>query len=323
MKITKSDLLNLIENLLLEDDPDTDLTIDMSSYSKDVFGKEFKEEGVSAELKKTLDFINKENLITDAFKTAREYFSGSKYNPKKILQKKNKDVTEEQVQEFKNFIVKNLDDVYNNNKAFVASTIEKGKELGLIKSGGMESYAMLVRIVGGEYKIFLFIDSFHKKRNKLDNDSEFKKFVIHVLEHEFMHIENFIVDDEYDLTEDIEKFLVTKEKLDTPFYADRYSGFEKIQILAALNNDFNTDDIGGVDEVRARIAHYKSKGILDKALEDGSKMTFKELKDEYNDTDAAWLFLIDYQNFDNLAELSKEMKLIAKSNTQGVQKFYG
>jgi hypothetical protein len=209
--------------------------------------------------------------------------------------------------------------VYENNENIVPATIERGKQLGLIEPGGLESYAMLYRQVDKKFKMYLFIDAFEKKRNELDNDEEFKKFVIHVLEHEFMHIENFIVDDEYDLTEDIEKFLVTKEKLDTPFYADRYSGFEKIQILAALNNDFNTDDIGGVDEVRARIAHYKSKGILDKALEDGSKMTFKELKDEYNDTDAAWLFLIDYQNFDNLAELSKEMKLLAKSDTARVQ----
>jgi hypothetical protein len=75
----------------------------------------------------------------------------------------------------------------------------------------------------------------------------------------------------------------------------------------------------GVDEIRVRISSFRANNNLREALEYSKNNKLSSIVEKYGDTNAPWLFMIDYQN-NSIDDLEGKMNALAKLS-QDVQNF--
>jgi len=128
---------------------------------------------------------------------------------------------------------------------------------------------------------------------------------------EFMHIENYFANNEADFS-GVKDLMIDLNKLDDEFYKKRYTTFEKSSLINYYKNELDPSTERGIDEIRVRISHFRSGNNLRQALEYSKTNKLSSIVDKYGDTNAPWLFMIDYQN-NSIDDLEGKMSKIAKS----------
>ena len=133
-----------------------------------------------------------------------------------------------------------------------------------------------------------------------------------------MHIENYFANKVGDFS-DVKNIMIKLSQLGDPFYKKRYTVFEKRSLEQFYKNEIDPDTERGVDEIRVRISQFRANNNLRQALEYSKKNKLSSIVEKYGDTNAPWLFMIDYQN-NSIDELEGKMSALAKTS-QDVQTF--
>lgn len=320
MKIIKRNLLSLIENLLFEKpEADDDLNIDMTGYARQVDKKELTKKDLKDKDERIIEKIKKLKVITQGIKKAYQYVDSDNYRPQKIIQK----LGNEKFKKFKEE-VKNAIRIMGK---------ERNKRIHFVHSDDMENKKALAMLFIHkkdplEFKMYIVTDMIRKElepsgdkklAGEKISDQQFKEKLVDIIFHEMMHIENYYFNQKVNLKSDAQDIMINLNGLTNAFYSKRYTEIERTGLEDALKDYLNPKTESGTDEIRVRISQFKSNNNLGEALKNGSKMSFKDLSKKYGDTDAQWLFLLNYKKY-SLDDLEGKMNVMAKLN-QGVQKF--
>ena len=278
MKITKSRLFMLIENLLFEED------------------NEYKE---------LINDIEESKGLNSGLKKAYMYITGGKYNPKFL-----KSMSQKDRQDFLDNLVNQLKKIVEEKNRIKFSTSDQAK--------GSSSYAYFDTFEeGGEtkFELVFLVDNIQKKNLK---GTKLSKFIEELIFHEFMHIENYFANKVGNFSGE-KDLMIDLNQLGDEFYKKRYTPFEKSSLVNYYKNELDPNTERGVDEIRVRISQFRADNNLRQALEYSKTNKLSDIVEKYGDTNAPWLFMIDYQN-NSIDDLEGKMSELAKSS-QRVQTF--
>ena len=166
------------------------------------------------------------------------------------------------------------------------------------------------------FEIVLFVDNISKKDLKGDKLS---KFIEDKVFHEFMHVENHFANLKSNFNKDAKDIMITLDQLDKSPYVGRYNTFQKRTLIDFYNNELNPNTLRGVDEIRVRISQFEANNNLKEALEFAKNNKLSAIIKKYGDSDAPWLFMIDYSK--DIDDLVDTMGNLAKLGSRGVQTF--
>jgi hypothetical protein len=276
MKISKSRLRLLIENLLFEVDE--------------------KYQGIIDDIKSTKGMIS-------GLKRAYSYITGGKYNPDFL-----KSMSKEDKEKFLDNLVNQLKAIVEKPNLIKFATSDQAK--------GSSAYAYFDTFKEEEktkFELVFLVDNIQKKilKEKLKGET-LAKFIDDLIFHEFMHIENYFANNETNFS-GVKDLMIDLSKLDDEFYKKRYTAFEKSSLIDYYKNELDPSTERGIDEIRVRISHFRSNNNLRQALEYSKTNKLSSIVDKYGDTNAPWLFMIDYQN-NSIDDLEGKMSKIAKSS---------
>ena len=249
--------------------------------------------------------IEQSKALNRGLKKAYTYITNGKYNPDFLKQ-----MTKEDSKSFLDNLVDQLKKIVEEKNRIKFATSEQAK--------GTSSYAYFDTFEeNGEtkFELVLLVDNIQKKNLK---GEELSKFIEDLIFHEFMHIENYFANKIGDFS-DIKNIMIDLSQLGDPFYKKRYTVFEKRSLEQFYKNEIDPDTERGVDEIRVRISQFRANNNLRQALEYSKKNKFSSIVEKYGDTNAPWLFMIDYQN-NSIDELEGKMSALAKTS-QGMQTF--
>jgi hypothetical protein len=278
MRITKSRLYTLIENLLFEED----------NQYKDIISEIEQSKGLNKGLKK-----------------AYTYITSGKYNPDFLKQ-----MTKEDSEAFLDNLVNKLKRIVEEKNRIKFATSELAK--------GSSSYAYFDTFEeSGEtkFELVFLVDNIQKKNLK---GEDLSKFIEDLIFHEFMHIENYFANKSGDFS-DVRNIMIDLSQLDDPFYKKRYTIFERRSLVQFYEDEIDPNTERGVDEIRVRISSFRANNNLREALEYSKNNKLSSIVEKYGDTNAPWLFMIDYQN-NSIDDLEGKMNALAKLS-QDVQNF--
>lgn len=278
MKITKSRLFMLIENLLFEEDN---------------------------QHKELINDIKESKGLNNGLKKAYMYITGGKYNPKFL-----KSMSKKDRQDFLDNLVSQLKKIVEEKNRIKFSTSDQAK--------GSSSYAYFDTFEEGEetkFELVFLVDNIQKKNLK---GLKLSKFIEELIFHEFMHIENYFANKvgNFSVAKDL---MIDLNQLGDVFYKKRYTPFEKSSLVNYYKNELDPNTEGGVDEIRVRISQFRADNNLRQALEYSKTNKLSDIVEKYGDSNAPWLFMIDYQN-NSIDDIESKMSELAKSS-QRVQTF--
>jgi hypothetical protein len=249
--------------------------------------------------------IEQSKGLNNGLKKAYTYITNGKYNPNFLKQ-----MSKEDSESFLDNLVDQLKKIVEEKNRIKFATSEQAK--------GSSSYAYFDTFEeSGEtkFELVLLVDNIQKKNLK---GEELSKFIEDLIFHEFMHIENYFANKVGDFS-DIKNIMIDLSQLGDPFYKKRYTVFEKRSLEQFYKNEIDPDTERGVDEIRVRISQFRANNNLRQALEYSKKNKLSSIVEKYGDTNAPWLFMIDYQN-NSIDELEGKMSALAKTS-QGMQTF--
>lgn len=250
-----------------------------------------------------VDDINNSGGLKAGLEKVYNYVKNGKYNPE-FLQKMSE---ENRVLFLENLLIQ-LKKIVEEPKLIKFSTSDQAK--------GSSAYAYLDMFEESEenkFELVFLVDNIQKKNLK---EEELSKFIEDSIFHEFMHIENYFANKvtDFSKTKDI---VINLKQLDNEFYKKRYTAFEKPALINFYKNELDPNTERGIDEIRVRISLFKANNNLRQALEYSKINKLSSISKKYGDTNAPWLFMIDYEN-NSIDDLEAKMNLLAKSS-QGVQ----
>lgn len=248
--------------------------------------------------------INASKAIKKGLVKAYKYITGSKYNPEFL-----RDMSAKDRETFLDQLVLELKKIVEVKEKIKFSESE----------GKTDAYAHLGTFKKNnniEFEIVLFVDNISKKNL---SGQKLSKFIEDVVFHEFMHVENHFANlkNKFNKTPDI---IISIDQLDEPFYKKRYNVFEKNALVAFYKNELDPKTNRGIDEMRVRISQFKANNNLKDALEYSKKSKLSQIIEKYGDSDAPFLFMIDYQN-NSIEDLLRKMDDLAKNDNVRVQTF--
>lgn len=249
--------------------------------------------------------IEQSKGLNNGLKKAYTYITSGKYNPDFLKQ-----MTKEDSESFLDNLVDQLKKIVEEKNRIKFATSEQAK--------GSSSYAYFDTFEErGEtkFELVLLVDNIQQKNLK---GEKLSKFIEDLIFHEFMHIENYFANKVGDFS-DVKSIMISLNQLDDPFYKKRYTVFEKRSLEQFYKNEIDPDTERGIDEIRVRISQFRVNNNLRQALEYSKKNKLSSIVEKYGDTNAPWLFMIDYQN-NSIDELEGKMSALAKIS-QGVQTF--
>ncbi len=133
-----------------------------------------------------------------------------------------------------------------------------------------------------------------------------------------MHIENYFANKVSDFSV-VDELMIDLDQLNDDFYKKRYTVFEKQPLINFYKNELDPNTERGIDEIRARISTFRANNSLRQALEYAKTNKLSSISEKYGDTNAPWLFMIDYQN-NSIDDLEGKMSELAKTSKR-VQKY--
>ena len=261
----------------------------------------FEEDNVYQDL---IDEINNSEAIKKGLIKAYNYIVSSDYNPKFL-----REMTVEDKERFIAQLLLELKKIVET-KEKIKFSLSEGKTDAYAHLGTFEKDGNI------EFEIVLFVDNISKKNLKGD---ELSKFVEDKIFHEFMHVENHFANLKAKFNEDASGIMITLDKLETDDYIGRYSQLQKSTLKKFYKEELDPNTGRGVDEIRVRIAMFEANNNLEEALEFAKTNDLTSIIKKYGDSDAPWLFMLDYSK--GIPNLIRMMDDLAKAGAGGVQTF--
>ena len=251
-----------------------------------------------------INVIKSSKAINKGLKKAFQYITSGKYNPKFLRKMSDADrelFIDNLVLELKKIVtgdqkIKFSDSEGKTNAYATLGTIEKDKNI--------------------EFEIVLYVDNISKKNLAGD---KLAKFIEDKVFHEFMHVENHFANLKSKFNKEAKEIMIKLEDLERPEYKGRYNIFQKRELTNFYNSELDPDTLRGVDEIRVRIAQFEANNNLEEALEYSRNNKLSAIIAKYGDSDAPWLFMLDYSKSNT--ELLRLMDDLAKADLKGVQTF--
>lgn len=251
------------------------------------------------------DLINEiieSKAITKGLIKAYNFIISGKYNPiflRKMSVKERESFLDNLILELKKIV---------DTKEKIKFSLSEGKTTAYAQLGTFEKNGKI------EFEIVLFIDNISAKQIFGD---KLAKFIEDKVFHEFMHVENHFANLVFDFQDTTSNIIISLDQLDEPFYKRRYNIFQRRDLEQFYNDELNPNTSRGIDEMRVRIAQFEANNNLKEALEYSKNNKLSSIIKKYGDSDAPWLFMLDYsKGVNKLLELMGDLVRLDKKDVQ-------
>jgi hypothetical protein len=246
-----------------------------------------------------IEDIKQSRGLVVGLKKAYSYITGGKYNPKFLKKMSPKDK-----EAFLDNLVDQLKKIAEEKNRIKFATSGQAK--------GSSSYAYFDTFEEEgktKFELVFLVDNIQKKNLQ---GKKLSKFIEELTFHEFMHIENYFANKVSDFS-GVDELMIDLDQLNDDFYKKRYTVFEKQPLINFYKNELDPNTERGIDEIRARISTFRANNSLRQALEYAKTNKLSSISEKYGDTNAPWLFMIDYQN-NSIDDLEGKMSELAKTS---------